>query len=44
MSLLRVRRKRKKEWIDHKKAKSPGRLFLLLILVVALIWYLGSRF
>lgn len=44
MSLIRVRRKRKKEWIDTKKPGGPGRLILLLILVLGIIWYLGSRF
>ncbi|MDT8340270.1 MAG: hypothetical protein RQ751_02050 [Longimicrobiales bacterium] len=41
MSLIRVRRRRKKEWIDVKRGKPPGRLLLLLVLVAALIWYLG---
>lgn len=44
MSLIRVRRKRKKEWIDHKKAKSPTRLILFLVVIVAVIWYLSYRF
>jgi hypothetical protein len=44
MSLIRIRRKRKKEWIDHKKAKSPRRLILLLVVLLAVIWYLGYRF
>jgi len=44
MSLIRVRRKRKKEWIDHQKGRSPRALVLLLILVIVLIWYLGYRF
>ncbi|MFO8172947.1 MAG: hypothetical protein ACQET1_01720 [Gemmatimonadota bacterium] len=44
MSLIRVRRKRKKEWIDHQKGKSPRALVLLLILVAIIIWYLGYRF
>lgn len=44
MSLIRVRRKRKKEWIDHQKGKSPRALILLLILVAIIIWYLGYRF
>jgi hypothetical protein len=44
MSLIRVRRKRKREWIDAKKGKSPRALILLLALVVLIIWYLGYRF
>lgn len=44
MSLIRVRRKRKKEWIDHQKGRSPRALVLLLILVGIIIWYLGYRF
>jgi len=43
MSLIRVRRRRKKEWIDVKRGKSPGKLVLLLALVVLILWYL-SRF
>ncbi len=41
MSLIRVRRKRKKEWIDVKRGKSPAKLVMLLVLVGALLWYLG---
>jgi hypothetical protein len=41
MSLIRVRRKRKKEWIDVKRGKPPGKLLLLLILVLVALWYLG---
>ncbi len=44
MSLIRVRRKRKKEWIDHQKGRSPRVLIGLLVLVVVIIWYLGYRF
>lgn len=44
MSLIRVRRKRKREWIDAHKGRSPRTLILLLALVVLIIWYLGSRF
>jgi hypothetical protein len=44
MSLIRVRRKRKREWIDARKGKSPRGLITLLILVLLLIWYLGVRF
>jgi hypothetical protein len=42
MSLIRVRRKRKREWLDVKKGKPPFRMFLLLVVVVGLIWYLNG--
>ena len=41
MSLIRVRRRRKKTWIDAKKGLGAGRLVVLLALVVALVWFLG---
>ena len=44
MSLIRIRRKRKREWIDTQKGRSPQALVLLFALVVILIWFLGSRF
>ena len=44
MSLIRVRRQRKKEWIDAKKGKSPSTLVVLLAVVAAIIWYLGQAF
>lgn len=44
MSLIRVRRNRKKTWIDHKKGTSPTKLVLLLVLVVGVIWYLSAAF
>ena len=44
MSLIRIRRKRKREWIDAQKGKNPRALILLLALVILLIWYLGFRF
>ena len=44
MSLIRIRRKRKREWIDAQKGKSPRGLFFLLALVILVIWYLGYRF
>lgn len=44
MSLIRVRRSRKKNWIDTKKGASPARLVMVLILVVGAIWYLSTRF
>lgn len=44
MSLIRVRRRRKKNWLDARRGMSAGRLLMLLALTVALIWYLGWRF
>ena len=44
MSLIRVRRNRKKEWIDAKRGKPPTKLAALLVLVLVIIWYLGVRF
>jgi hypothetical protein len=41
MSLIKVRRSRKKNWIAARKGMPAGRLLALLALVVALIWYLG---
>ena len=44
MSLIRVRRKRKREWIDSQKGRSPRILLVLLAAVIIVIWYLGFRF
>jgi hypothetical protein len=44
MSLVRIRRKRKREWIDAQKGKTPRALIVLLAIVILIIWYLGSRF
>ena len=44
MSLIRIRKERKKNWIDQKAGWSPRRLMILFILLVAAIWYLGYRF
>jgi hypothetical protein len=44
MSLIRVRRKRKREWIDAQKGRTPRVLIFLLALVILVIWYLGYRF
>ena len=44
MSLIRVRRRRKKEWLDVKKGKSTGKLLIFLVIVVGAIWYLGAQF
>ena len=41
MSLIRVRRRRKKNWIEARKGLPAGRLLGLLVLVIALIWYMG---
>lgn len=42
MSLIKVRRRRKKNWIDARKGMSVGKLLALLGLVIVLIWYLGT--
>ena len=44
MSLIRVRRKRKREWIDTQKGRAPKALMVLLSVVVIVIWYLSYRF
>ena len=44
MSLIRVRRKRKREWIDAQRGRTPRALILLFALVILIIWYLGYRF
>ncbi len=44
MSLIRIRRERKKNWIDRKEGWSPRRLVIGLILLIAAMWYLGVRF
>jgi hypothetical protein len=44
MSLIRIRQRRKKTWIDHKKGASPRKLIFLLVAVLAAIWYLSTRF
>ncbi|MEZ4414616.1 MAG: hypothetical protein R3E10_02600 [Gemmatimonadota bacterium] len=44
MSLIRVRRDRKRDWIDAKKNKSPWKLSLLLVLVLVALWYLSRAF
>jgi hypothetical protein len=44
MSLIRVRRNRKKAWIDAKKGAAPRMLIMLLIGLAIVIWYLGARF
>jgi hypothetical protein len=44
MSLIRVRRNRKKDWIDTKKGRSTRSLGIGLFLVVLAIWFLSTRF
>ena len=44
MSLIRVRRNRKKAWIDTKKSAAPRKLMLFFVGIVIVIWYLGVRF
>ncbi len=44
MSLIRVRRKRKKDWIDVKKGGSTRVLTFLLILCAIVFWYLATRY
>jgi hypothetical protein len=44
MSLIRVRRKRKQEWIDTRKGLPARALMVLLGLVLLLMWYIGNRF
>lgn len=41
MSLIRVRRRRKQNWMDTRKGMPPGRLVVFLVLVAVIIWYLG---
>ncbi len=44
MSLIRVRRKRKQEWLDVKKGNSTRKLLIFLVVVVGAIWYLSTSF
>lgn len=44
MSLIRVRRRRKKDWIDVKRGGSTRVLTYLLILCVVAFWVLTTRF
>ncbi len=44
MSLIRVRRKRKREWIDTQKGRTPRVLIFVLAIVAFVIWYIGLRF
>ena len=42
MSLIRVRKQRKKSWIEARKGMPPARLVFLLIVTVALIWFAAN--
>jgi len=44
MSLIRQRKLRKKTFIDARKGMPLGQLLTLLVLTLAVIWYLGWRF
>ena len=44
MSLIRIRKERKKNWIDRKASSSPRRLVMLLVMLIGVIWWLGFRF
>ena len=44
MSLIRARRRRKKQWIETRKGMPLRRIMGLLAVVVLVIWYLGWRF
>lgn len=44
MSLIKVRRDRKRSWIDAKKGLPVRTLVFLLILVLLAIWFLSTRF
>ncbi len=43
MSLIRVRRNRKKNWIDVRKGLSIRALVFLLILCAVAFWYVTVR-
>lgn len=44
MSLIRVRRDRKKSWIDTKKGFSLKALVFLLLLVGFALWFISTRY
>lgn len=44
MSLIRQRKRRKKNWLDTRKGMSGRKLVGFLIIVVLAIWYLGWAF
>ena len=39
MSLIRMRRRRKKSWVDARKGMPVGKLMFLLVITIALIWF-----
>ena len=42
MSLIRVRRRRKKSWVDSRKGMPVGKLFFLLVITIAIIWFASN--
>ncbi len=42
MSLIRVRNRRKKNWVGTRKGMSGSKLMALLIATAVAIWYLGT--
>ena len=42
--MIRIRRRRKKNWVSERKGLPAGKLVALLFLTVLAIWYLGWRF
>lgn len=42
MSLIRMRRQRKKSWIEARKGMPAGRLVFLLVITIALIWFASN--
>ncbi|HET9948351.1 MAG TPA: hypothetical protein VFQ22_05495 [Longimicrobiales bacterium] len=40
MSLIRQRKLRKKNWVDVRRGMATTKLIVLLLFVVAIIWYL----
>ena len=43
MSLIKIRQRRKKDWIDANKGLPTPRLVALLVITIVVIWYLGWR-
>ncbi len=44
MSLIRVRRRRKKQWMDSRQGMPARKLMGLLFMVLVAVWYLHSRY
>jgi hypothetical protein len=42
MSLIRARKRRKKNWIDTRKGMPVRRLLFLLVLTIALMWFASN--